>query len=368
MRRYRDIRQLQKILLIRRLIAYLLVLRYIQALKGADTYNSGNQLISENGVSYAYDQNGNLTKKTEMDSGKVWLYTYDYENRLIKVIKHEDNEAVVVSFKHDPFGRRIEKKVEGNDGIKTYNYIYDNEDILFEYDANGYIGNRYIHGLGIDEPLAMIDGKNTYYYHADGLGSIIALTDSRGSTVQTYEYDSFGNLKDQKNRVKQPYTFTGREWDKEIGLYYYRARYYDAEAGRFTTVDPVLHNSVSNCSFKKILLNPQRLNPFIYSLNSPIVLSDPAGEFPWYGNYCGPGNNYPAQPIDVLDAACKVHDDCYTAAGLSARDVIIPPKNPSQCNAQDACDDALCSDARSFNARTLKQRLARSTVMKIFCD
>ncbi len=43
----------------------------------------------------------------------------------------------------------------------------------------------------------------------------MALTDSKQSVVQDYEYDSFGNLKDQKNRIKQPYTYTSREWDNE---------------------------------------------------------------------------------------------------------------------------------------------------------
>ena len=70
-----------------------------------------------------------------------------------------------------------------------------------------------------------------YYYHADGLGSIVALTDDKGRVVQTYEYDSFGNMKQHGHKVKQPYTFTGREYDSETGLYYYRARYYDQKLG-----------------------------------------------------------------------------------------------------------------------------------------
>ena len=98
---------------------------------------------------------------------------------------------------------------------------------------------RYVHGLGVDEPLAMERGGNVYYYHADGLGSIVALTDATGKTAQAYEYDAFGRLHDRMNAIRQPYAFTGREWDKEIGLYYYRARYYDAETGRFTTKDPI---------------------------------------------------------------------------------------------------------------------------------
>jgi len=39
--------------------------------------------------------------------------------------------------------------------------------------------------------------------------------------------------------VEQPYTYTGRELDQETGLYYYRARYYDASTGRFLQKDPI---------------------------------------------------------------------------------------------------------------------------------
>ena len=55
---------------------------------------------------------------------------------------------------------------------------YDIEDILFELDGSGNVVTEYLHGPGIDEPIAMIRGGQTYYYHADGLGSIIAITDS----------------------------------------------------------------------------------------------------------------------------------------------------------------------------------------------
>jgi RHS repeat-associated protein len=81
-------------------------------------------------------------------------------------------------------------------------------------------------------------GTNAYYYHADGLGSITALSDSNGSIVQTYSYDSFGNMTATGN-IRQPFTYTAREYDYATGMYFYRARYYDPKVGRFVTKDPI---------------------------------------------------------------------------------------------------------------------------------
>jgi RHS repeat-associated protein len=194
-------------------------------------YNQGNQLLI-NGGTYSYDRNGNLTQK--ITPGGTTTFGWDYENRLIKVT----TPAATAEYMYDPLGRRIGKTVTDNGTTTTTHYVYDADNILFEYDDTGAIGNRYTHGPGMDEHLMINTGKDKYYYHADGLGSIVALTDAAGNSVQAYEYDSFGNLKDQKNRVKQPYTYTGREWDKETGLYYYRARYYDPMEGRFISKDP----------------------------------------------------------------------------------------------------------------------------------
>ncbi len=249
------------------------------------TYNQANQLQTNGGI-YSYDKNGNLTSK--MEGTTVFSYYYDYENRLVKVVKVENSVMTTSEYKYDPFGRRIEKKVTESSATTTTRFVYDNEDIILEYDGNGNLGNRYVHGPGIDEPLAVINGKNSYYYHADGLGSIVALTDSTGKVQQTYEYDSFGNLKDQKNKVKQPYTFTGREWDRETGLYHNRVRNWDPKTGRWLQFDPILHpangppakkgcsNSASEPSFNTLLTRP--LNPYIYTLDSPTNYTDPYGK------------------------------------------------------------------------------------------
>lgn len=95
------------------------------------------------------------------------------------------------------------------------------------------IENRF-YGPGIDEPICMIDVEHSnavYYYHFDGLGSVVALSDSSHNIVEKYSYDVFGGvtIRDPLNAIRSssaygnPYMFTGRAYDSETGNYYYRA-------------------------------------------------------------------------------------------------------------------------------------------------
>jgi RHS repeat-associated protein len=113
-----------------------------------------------------------------------------------------------------------------------------------------------VHGPGIDEPLAIEQQGKVYFYHADGLGSITSLTDAKGRVVQSCEYDSFGSVRQHGNHVKQPYGFTAREWDSETGLYFYRARYYDPQVGRFISKDPIGFNGGDVVLYGYVQNNP----------------------------------------------------------------------------------------------------------------
>lgn len=139
---------------------------------------------------------------------------------------------------------------------------YDNE-ILAAYDGSGNVTARYAHGLIIDEHLAVQQGTTASFYHADGLGSIVALTNSSGAVVQTYSYDAFGNIT-PTGAINQPYSFTGREYDPETGMYFYRARYYDPKAGRFMTKDPIGFTGGD-------------VNLYGYVQNNPMNMNDPSG-------------------------------------------------------------------------------------------
>jgi YD repeat-containing protein len=145
-----------------------------------------------------------------------------------------------VSYTYDPAGRRIEKKVDGTTQVK---YVYDGDHIIAEYNNAGTLLRKYVHGPCVDEPICMIEASGTYagthYYHYDALGSCVAMTNSAGNVTQLYEYSVYGQVAASDENHPNRFMFTGREFDKDTGLYYYRARYYNPEIGRFLQTDPI---------------------------------------------------------------------------------------------------------------------------------
>jgi len=234
----------------------------------------------DNIETYLYGQDNQLTSlalATPLTSAEDFTYTYDYENRLTGVVKVVGGITTTVIFKYDPFGRRIQKHVSttqnGQNVVKTYYYAYDREDVILERlstSTGGVTTNtdtKYAHGPGLDEPLAVAKGNSVYYYHADGVGSIVALTNGTEATVEGYTYETFGKFQRYGNAVQNTYGFTGREYDEETGLYYYRARYYDPETGRFISKDPIGFAGGD-------------ANQYNYVLGDPVNFLDPLGL--WY--------------------------------------------------------------------------------------
>jgi len=245
------------------------------------TYNEANQMLSfqpEGDVEWSmtYDENGNLTSIT--NSCGTTTYTWDARNRLVAIEGFdEDCNPLSASFKYDAIGRRIEKTING----RTIEYLYDGLDIVQEIE-DGMVTVNYIRTLNIDEPLARITSDGTIrYYHADALGSIIALTDDLGNVRTQYNYSPFGETELIGEPSDNPFQYTGRENDG-MGLYYYRARYYSAKLKRFVSED---------------LVRIGERNYYIYVNNSPLNLIDPLGlykckgrwklaEVAWSGWFC----------------------------------------------------------------------------------
>jgi len=176
----------------------------------------------------------------------------------------------IVSFKYDPFGRRIYKSSLSGTSV----FAYDGDNLVEETNSSGAAVARYSQTQNIDEPLAMLRSGATSYYHADGLGSISSLSNAAGSIANTYTYDSFGKLTASTGSLVNPFQYTARESDAETGLYYYRARYYDSSLGHFLSEDPIRYSG--------------GIDFYVYAKNNPITLSDPFG---WEPNSCGGTTN-----------------------------------------------------------------------------
>jgi RHS repeat-associated protein len=175
---------------------------------------------------------------------------------------HDPANWDTITYKYDLSGRRIKKTVDSY----TTTYLHDGDHIIAEYDGNSNLVRKYVYGPRVDEPVCMIDladSNAVYYYHFDGLGSVVALTDANGTTVQTYEYSVYGHVAASDPNHPNPFMFTGRQFDVENGLYYYRARYYNPYIGRFLQTDPIEYGD--------------GMNMYAYCKNNPIKLLDPFG-------------------------------------------------------------------------------------------
>ncbi|MBI3595608.1 MAG: Ig-like domain-containing protein [Nitrospirae bacterium] len=179
-------------------------------------YNAANQQVQFNTDTQTYDANGNLT----FDG--TTTYTWDARNRLSQM----SSGSLLASFTYDALGRRISKTINGS----TISYLYDGNDIIAEI-RNNTVTATYLRGLSIDEPFLRASAV-AEYYHADALGSTLALTDQNGAVQTTYTYDPFGSTS-IIGASTNPFQYTDREND-QTGLYYYRTRYYNPTLSRYT--------------------------------------------------------------------------------------------------------------------------------------
>ena len=106
-----------------------------------------------------------------------------------------------------------------------------------------------------------------YFFHPDHLGNTSYITDLNGELRQHVEYMPFGEtfLEEHTSGSNQPYLFNGKELDRETGLYYYGARYYNPKTSIWQSVDPMSDEY-------------EGWSPYNYTLQNPIVYKDPDGE------------------------------------------------------------------------------------------
>ncbi len=220
----------------------------------------------------------------------IRTYAYDSQGRVTRI----ECGGWSVSYAYDYQGRLYSRTEDGGNGARKQ--LYSGAQVVAEYGAGG---KRYLCGPGIDNVLGFHDGA-ARYLHRDGLGSVTLATDGSNEVLERVSYDAFGmpTFRDAEYGPAESATgnrqlFTGREWEGELGLYNYRARFYAPEAGRFVSPDPI---GVSG-----------GLNLYGYCGNNPVNLTDPSG--------LGPAEDARAAAVGTLTPGSEgARENCLAKA------------------------------------------------------
>ncbi len=213
------------------------------------TYDAANRLTSADGVSYSWDNNGNL-----LDDG-AHTYTYDHANRLAGI----QGTGTQVTFGYNGLGDRLQQTANS----VTTSYTLDLNAGLTQVLADG--TSTYLYGAG---RIAQQSAAGKQYFLGDALGSVRQLADATGAVSLARSYQPYGKLLASDGSGATSYGFTN-EYTSQ-GLIYLRSRWYSPGMGRFISRDTWMGD----------YHRPVTLNRWNYGYSNPVLFADPTGKDP----------------------------------------------------------------------------------------
>jgi RHS repeat-associated protein len=235
---------------------------------------TGNELLSDGTYKYTYDNDGNLVSQTNIATGYVTYYTWDYRNRLVEV-KQETSTGTVINdekFTYDVNNNRISVSLNGTPQLYT---VYDGANPYLDFNGNGQLTERYLTNPNVlSQFYGQVDANgNTQWFLTDNLGSVREVVDNGGSVLDAIVYDPYGNILSQTNAANAPrFLYAGGAYDSLTGYDQFGRRYYDPSDGRWTSQDPLGFKAGDG-------------NLYRYVGNDPTDAVDPLGlwkyKWPW---------------------------------------------------------------------------------------
>ncbi|MFG6443099.1 polymorphic toxin type 15 domain-containing protein, partial [Roseateles sp. LKC17W] len=200
--------------------------------------------------------------------------SYDSLNRLVEV--QRDTGAtlqVVARYRYNLFGQRIAKVVTqaGSQTARTTYLLHDGNQLVAEADATGVVQRQY--AWINDKPVAMLEAGRVLHVHTDHRNAPVALTDASRSVVWQAQLADYLAATPAQGQSLGSIAFhlrgSNQYFDAETGLHYNTHRYFDAQAGRYLTPDPL-----------GLAVGPDL---YAFALNRPHSLQDPLGLQPTPG-------------------------------------------------------------------------------------
>lgn len=270
----------------------------------AYTHTAVSALKQAGSWQYEQDRNGNritatapitateyaALKNSFPQATVVITYAYDFENRLassVETIRYRagnqsrERTAQAISYTYDGLGRRLRSVITtsvtttsilARPTTTSRDYVYDGLDIAADYetkDAGVAVATNYYRANGRMVAQERNPGKSSAalrFFHHDGLGSTVALTDKNGKLASAYRYDAYGKpLAGDMAQTRM--TYTGQEWDAETSTYHYYARSYDPANGVWLQRD----------SYRGSVSDPLSMARYSFVLSNPTSMIDLLG-------------------------------------------------------------------------------------------